>query len=339
MSLMTRSQRDRPFDAVLLIAFGGPRGPEEVRPFLQQVLRGRRVPAARIEEVVHHYAQFGGRSPLAELTARQAAGLAERLRARGMDLPVYVGMRNWHPFLVDTLWELAGAGVRRVLGFIMAPHASYPSCGQYRQAVLEARAEIVRRGRPDVQVIYADPWYAHEGFIAANAAHVRQALAALPSSLSPRARLVFTAHSIPKAMAEASQYTQQLLTSARLVAAAVGIDDWALVYQSRSGRPEEPWLEPDVCDYLRREHARGLAAVVLCPIGFVADHIEVLYDLDHEAAALCRSLGLPMARADTVNVNPHFLDMMAAVVVAAWERYRHGLPLPLAAPPPARLSG
>lgn len=327
----------RPFDGVLLIAFGGPRGPAEVRPFLEHVLRGRRVPPSRLDEVARHYDHFGGRSPLTELTARQAVGLAERLRARGLDLPVYVGMRNWHPFLLDTLWEMAGAGVRRALGIIMAPHACYASCGQYRQAVLEARAEIVRRGRPDVFVFYADPWYAHEGFIAANAARVRQALATLAAPYRARARLLFTAHSIPQAMAQASQYEQQLLTSARLVAAAVGLDDWALVYQSRSGRPDEPWLEPDVCDYLRREHARGLAAVVLCPIGFVADHIEVLYDLDHEVASLCRILGIPMVRAETVNADPRFLDMLASVVLAAWDRYKGGRrPLPLvAAPAPA----
>ncbi len=330
---MAGGRRAHPFDAVLLIAFGAPRAPEEVRAFLAHVLRRRRVPATRVEEVARHYDQFGGRSPLTELTYRQAAGLAERLRARGVELPVFVGMRNWHPFLVDTLWEMAGVGIRRALGFIMAPHLCYASCEQYRHAVLEARAEVVRRGRPDVVVTYVDPWYAHEDFIAANAAHVRQALAALPSGLRARARLVFTAHSIPKAMADASQYEQQLLTSAELVASSVGVADWALVYQSRSGRPEEPWLEPDVCDYLRREHARGLAAVVLCPIGFVADHIEVLYDLDHEVAALCRSLGLPMARAETVNADPRFLDMMADVVLTAWSRYRDRISLPIVAPP------
>jgi ferrochelatase len=318
-----------PFDAVLLISFGGPQGPDDIRPFLANVLRGRRVPPERIEEVAHHYELFGGVSPITELTMKQAAGLRARLATSAHALPVYVGMRNWTPFLSDTLAEMSRAGVRRPLGFILAAQKSYSSCGQYRQNVQDARLVLRDAGLADVDVTYVPNWHAHDKFIAANAGHVREALAALPAALQPRARLVFTAHSIPLPAAEASQYREQLEESSRLVAERVGILDWALVYQSRSGRPEDPWLEPDVCDYLRETHAAGLAAAVLCPIGFVCDHVEVLYDLDHEAAAVCREIGLEMRRAETVNDDPLFLDMMADIVEQMMDRYAKGRPLPI----------
>lgn len=320
------------FDSVLIIAFGGPEGPDDVRPFLANVLRGRRVPPARIEEVAHHYDLFGGVSPLNELTRRQAAGLRARLEAAGSPLPVYVGMRNWHPLLADTLSEMSRAGARHAIGFIAAAHHSSSSCEQYRQNVADARAELRRRGERDVAVTYVESWYAHEGFIAANAAHVEAALARLPADARDRARLVFTAHSIPLAMADRSRYREQLAESARLVAERVGRRDWALVYQSRSGRPEDPWLDPDVSDYLRIERARGLTSAVLCPIGFVCNHIEVLYDLDHEAAGVCREVGLQMARASAVNLHPTFLDMMADVVIRTIRRFEHGRALPVVSP-------
>lgn len=320
------------FDSVIIIAFGGPEGPDDVRPFLANVLRGRRVPPARIEEVAHHYELFRGVSPLNALTRRQAAGLRERLEAAGFALPVHVGMRNWHPFLVDTLSEMSRAGARHAIGFIAAPHHSYSSCEQYRQNVADARAELGRRGAPDVAVTYVESWYAHEGFIAANAAHVEEALARLPAPAGDQARLVFTAHSIPVTMAGRSRYREQLLESARLVAERVGRRDWALVYQSRSGRPEDPWLGPDIGEYLRAERPRGLTSVVVCPIGFACDHIEVLYDLDREAATVCHELGIQMARASAVNAHPAFLDMMADVVVRTIRRYEHGRALPLVSP-------
>lgn len=321
-----------PFDAVLLISFGGPRGLEDIRPFLANVLRGRRIPPERIEEVAHHYERFGGVSPLTELTMKQAAGLRTRLEASAHTLPVYVGMRNWSPFLADTLAEMSRAGVRRALGFILAAQKSYASCGQYRQNVQDARLALHDAGLPDVDVTYVPNWHAHDKFIEANAQHVREAIATLPVDLAPCARLVFTAHSIPLASAEASQYREQLHESARLVAERLGHADWALVYQSRSGRPEDPWLGPDVCDYLREARAGGLDAAVLCPIGFVCDHVEVLYDLDHEAAAVCREVGLEMRRAETVNDDPLFLDMMADIVEHMMDRYAKGRPLPIASP-------
>jgi ferrochelatase len=303
------------FDSVLIVSFGGPQGLADIRPFLDNVLRGRRVMPERIEEVAHHYELFGGVSPITELTRRQADGLRQRLAAAGHPLPVYVGMRNWHPFLADTLREMHDAGHRRAVGFIAAPHASYSSRQQYQENVEAARASLRASTGHDIDVEYAGPWFDHPLFVAANAAHVREARERLPAGVRDAARLVFTAHSIPTPMAEASPYREELTESARLVAEAVGTRDWALVYQSRSGRPSDPWLEPDVCDYLSREHASGLRAAVLCPIGFVCDHVEVLYDLDREAADVCREIGLPMTRAEAVNDDPLFLDMMAAVVM------------------------
>ena len=321
------------FDAVLLISFGGPQGRDDIRPFLANVLRGRRVPPQRVEEVAHHYELFDGVSPLTAITRRQAEGLRHRLADAGHPLPVYVGMRNWHPFLADTLREMRAAGVRRAIGFILAAQHSYSSCQQYRENVAAARDELRRTNDGDVDITYVGSWFDHPLFVAANAAHVTAARAALPEHVRAGARLVFTAHSIPASMADRSRYREQLRESARLVADAAGMPDWALVYQSRSGRPEDPWLEPDVCAYLRESRQRGLRAAVLCPIGFVCDHIEVLYDLDREAADACREVGLPMTRAESVNDDPIFLDMMADVVVKTIDRYRSGRPLPLASGP------
>lgn len=317
------------FDSVLVVSFGGPQGPDDIRPFLERVLRGRRVTPERIEEVARHYELFGGVSPITALTRRQGEGLEQRLAAAGHPLPVYVGMRNWHPLLADTLKDMHAAGARRAIGFIAAAHHSYSSCQQYRENVADARTTLRADAGGDVDITFVDSWFAHPLFAEANARHVRAALTALPADLHGTARLVFTAHSIPMPMADASRYREQLLESARLVAEHAGMSDWALVYQSRSGRPGDPWLEPDVCDYLRSEHEGGLQAVVLCPIGFVCDHVEVLYDLDREAAEACREIGLPMVRAESVNDDPLFLDLMADVVMKTIRRYERGRPLPI----------
>jgi ferrochelatase len=311
------------------VSFGGPQGLADIRPFLANVLRGRRVSPERVEEVAHHYELFGGVSPITAITRRQAEGLRTRLEAAGHPLPVYVGMRNWHPLLPDTLREMHAAGARRAIGFIAAAQHSYSSCQQYRENVAAAR-EHLRRAGSDVDVTFAGSWFDHPLWIAANAAHVREAIEKLPQPLRAEARVVFTAHSIPTPMAEASRYREQLHESARLVAREAGIDAWAIVYQSRSGRPGDPWLEPDVCDYLRQARAAGLQAAVLCPIGFVCDHVEVLYDLDREAAEVCAEIGLTMTRAEAVNDDPRFLDMMADVVLKTIKRYEPGRPLPLA---------
>jgi ferrochelatase len=330
----------RPFDAVLVVAFGGPQGPEDIRPFLANVLRGRRIAPERLEDVVRHYEHFGGVSPLTDITMRQAHGLEARLAARGFELPVYVGMRNWHPLLADTLRRMAADGVRRAIGLVLAAHRSYSSCTQYRQNVVDARAELLGSGLRDISVTYVGDWHTHPKFIAANAHRVRSALGRLPVELHSAAEVVFSAHSVPSSMSGASRYQQQIVQSARLVAEAAGVPKWATVFQSRSGRPEDPWLGPDVCDYLREARTRGLPAAVLSPIGFVCDHIEVLYDLDREAAQVCRDIGLPMARAETVNDDPLFLDMAADVVLDVWHRYESGRPLPIApVSPPERLEG
>src|SRR6185436_17902814 len=250
-----------------------------------------------------------------ELTNRQAAALGHRLQARGAGLPVYVGMRNWHPYLKDTLAEMSRAGVRRAVGVIAAAHRSYSSCLQYRENVAAARAEIRAAGLADVDVVYVGDWHTHPGFVDANAANIRDAQAALPAEARDRARLVFTAHSIPVSMAERYPYLEQLGESARLIADRVygtgnGSPRSAMVYQSRSGRPEDPWLGPDIGEYLRQEAANCLKAAVLCPVGFICDHVEVLYDLDVEAAEVCRELGLPMTRAQSVNDHPRFIDAL-----------------------------
>jgi ferrochelatase len=319
----------RPFDAVLIVAFGGPGGPADIRPFLANVLRGRRVSPERVEEVAHHYERFGGVSPLTALTMTQAGALETGLAVRGVPLPVRVGMRNWHPYVKDTLEQMARDGLNRAIGVLAAAQRSYSGCLQYRENVDEARA-LLRAG--DVEppgVTYVRDWHERPGFIDAVASNVRDALGKLPADRRDAARIVFTAHSIPLSMADRYPYREQLDASARLVAAALGRDDWALVYQSRSGRPADPWLEPDVCDYLRAEHARGLRAAVLCPIGFLCDHIEVLYDLDVEAMETARELGLAAVRAAAVNAHPRFIDAMCDAVLDVWYRYHSGRPLPL----------
>jgi ferrochelatase len=322
----------QPFDAVLLIAFGGPQGLDDIRPFLANVLRGRRVAPERVEEVAHHYQLFDGVSPITALTLRQAEGVRTRLERDGPRLPVFVGMRNWHPYLQDTLRQMADRGVVRAIGFILAAHRSYSGCTQYKENVRDARAELLARGIRAPEIVFTGDWHAHAGYVETCAEHVEEALGRLPDTLRPRARIVFTAHSIPVSMAERYPYREQLLESARMIAGRLNRTDWAVVYQSRSGRPEDPWLEPDVGDYLRTEHARGLAAAVIAPIGFVSDHIEVLYDLDREAADVCREIGLPMTRAAAANDDPIFIDTIADVVRSTYERYRDCRPLTIAMP-------
>lgn len=312
-----------------MIAFGGPGGPEDVRPFLANVLRGRRVPPHRIEEVAANYARLGGVSPLTAVTQRQADGLRDRLMRAGLDLPVYVGMRNWHPFLADTLARMSADGVTRAIGFIAAAHHSYSSCTQYKENVRDACHAVIASGRPDIGITYVDSWYDHPLFIKTIARHVEDAIQQLDPPLRANARLVFTAHSLPVAAVRQCKYVEQLTTTARLVAEQLARHDWALVYQSRSGRPEDPWLEPDIRDYLRVEHTRGLSAAVVVPIGFLCDHIEVLFDLDTQATEVYRELNLPMVRGKTVNDDPLFVEMMADVVLRTAARFRKYPPLPI----------
>lgn len=323
---------DRPFDAVLIVSFGGPSGPQDVRPFLANVLRDRRVPPHRVEEVAANYELFGGVSPLTRITQRQAAGLEQRLRQKRIDLPVYIGMRNWHPFLADTLREMSEKGLHRAIGLIAAAHHSYSSCQQYKENVRDARREIVEQGHADVAVTYVESWYDHPLFVETIARHTAAAIEQLDASLQAHVRIIFTAHSLPLRMAAKSRYVEQLTTSARLIMERLGRSDWALVYQSRSGLPTDPWLEPDIRNYLQAERNKGLPAAVVVPIGFISDHIEVLFDLDTQAAELCREIGLPMVRAATPGDDPLFIDMMADVVQRTHNRFAAFPPLPIVAP-------
>jgi ferrochelatase len=297
-------------DAVMIVGFGGPVAAGEIRPFLDRVLQGRPVPRERYEEVVHHYELLGGRSPYNDLTMRQAAALRERLRHDGIDVPVVVAMRNTAPSMDDALRELSAQHVRRAFGFLLAAYRCEASWERY-QSELDAARERVGATAPEID--YPTPWHSHRLFIEAAADHVRDALARLSASDRERAELIFTAHSIPLAMAARAPYVDQLNESAAMVAAAVGKSNWRIAYQSRSGSPREAWLEPDVNQVLR---ALGGAAVVLAPIGFLCDHVEVLYDLDIEAAQSARAAGVAMVRAATVSDHPSFIEMMAALARA-----------------------
>src|SRR5579862_41294 len=297
-------------DAVLIIGFGGPTRADEVRPFLDNVLRGRPIPRERYEEVVHHYDLLGGRSPYNDLTLRQAAALRTELEKKGVHVPVSVGMRNWNPYVADAMRTLTEGGARRVLGFIMAAHRSEASFERYRTTVNDALAQL---GEAALEVVYPQPWHDHPLFVTAVASRAREALSRLDPPERSSARLIFTAHSIPLAMANAGPYVEQLTQSARIVAADLGIDTWQFAYQSRSGSPRDAWLEPDIKETLRNLDAK-IAVVV--PIGFLCDHVEVLYDLDIEAAQVARDAGIRMERAPTVGDHPLFIEMMASIVAA-----------------------
>jgi len=300
-----------PFDAVLLIAFGGPTAMDEVRPFLANVLRGRSAPPERVEAVVHHYEVIGGRSPLNELTLRQADALRVVLDRDGPRLPVYVGMRNWHPYLGETLAAMQHAGVRNAVGVILAAQQSDAGWERYKRDVAEAR-EALHGDAPAVD--FVPGWHAHPLLIDAVADQARRALASLPAARRAAARLVFTAHSIPTAQAATSTYEAQLAEGAALVAARLGFDTHVLAYQSRSGNPREPWLGPDIAETVRDQAAGGARDLLVVPIGFVCDHVEVLYDLDIEARQVAERLGVGFARAATVNDHPSFIRMLAAVI-------------------------
>jgi ferrochelatase len=298
---------DAPFDAILVVSFGGPEGPDDVMPFLENVTRGRGVPRERLLDVAHHYELFGGISPINEQNRALIAALEPELRAHGIDLPIYFGNRNWRPFIADAMTEMRHDGVRNALAFLTSAYSSYSGCRQYRENLFDAQQSV----GPDAPAVSRlRMLYNHPGFVEANADHVRQALAYVPAG----SHLAFTAHSIPSAMARNCAYEAQLCETARLVAEAVGVDRWEVVYQSRSGPPHVPWLEPDVCDHLERLEAPG---VVVSPIGFVSDHLEVRYDLDVEARDTAERVGLPFARAASAGTHPAFV---AAIREAIAER-------------------
>ncbi len=293
------------YDAILLVSFGGPEGPADVLPFLENVLRGKNVPHQRMLEVAEHYRHFGGVSPINAQNRELIAALQAELDRHGPHLPIYWGNRNWHPLLADTLRQMQADGVRLAIAFFTSAFSSYSSCRQYREDIERAQ-QTVGPGAPQIDKLRV--FYNHPSFIGCQADRVREALQQLPAERRDQAQLVFTAHSIPLAMAQNCRYEQQLRETCRLVGEQLGRTGWQLVYQSRSGPPNQPWLEPDVCQYLRQLHAdRPEADVVLAPVGFLSDHMEVLFDLDTEAADFCRSLGLNMVRAQTVGSHPQFV--------------------------------
>src|SRR3954447_26083286 len=292
-NVMPSSSSSPGYDAILVVGFGGPEKRDDVIPFLENVLRGRNVPRERMLEVAEHYYHFGGVSPINGQVRELIAALRPELERHGIDLPIYWGNRNWHPFLGDTLREMAEAGVKKVLGLVLAAYSSYSSCRQYREDVARAQ-DHVGPGAPEVDKVRV--YYNHPGFIAPNAERVADALGRIPADRRDSARLAFTAHSIPGAMAANCRYEEQLREACRLVAESLGVgpDRWRLVYQSRSGRPTDPWLEPDIRDHLAALGGEGVRDVVVHPIGFLSDHLEVLYALDEEARQAAAGLGLNM---------------------------------------------
>lgn len=296
---------------MLLLAFGGPRSPSEVKGFLQVVSHGRAVSPARLVEVAAHYEAIGGRSPLAELIYRQARALERRLARGGGWRPAYVGMRCWHPFIGDTMRNMAEEGIREALAVVLSPHRTEASYDRYVREVQACQRSLGVRA-PRVE--FAPPWHAHPLFIAAQVQCVQEALARLRATGEADAAIVFTAHSVPEEMARASGYCEQVEESARLVAERLAHERWLVAYQSRSGQPSQRWLGPDVCDVLRGRLAREASAVVVVPIGFVCDHVEVLFDLDIEARKVARGVGLRFERAPALNDRAGFIDMLAAVV-------------------------
>jgi ferrochelatase len=300
-----------PYDAVLLIAFGGPTRPEEVRPFLARVTKGIPIPPERIEEVVHHYEAVGGRSPINEITFRQANALKNILLKKDLPLPVYVGMRNASPFFVETLGRMAKDGIRRALGFILSSHRTEASWDRYQKNVADARAEL---GPQAPQVDYCGGWHDHPLFIQTWAELIQAAFADIPIEQRSSTELVFTAHSLPTAMASHSPYVEQIEVTGRLVAAILGHELWSIAYQSRSGKPTDPWLEPDIGDAIRKLAAEGRKEIVVAPIGFVCDHVEVLYDLDIEARKIAEDNGMRFRRASCPNDYPIFIRMIAEVI-------------------------
>lgn len=301
-----------PVDAILIVSFGGPEGPDDVIPFLENVLRGRNVPRERLLQVAKHYDLFGGVSPINGQNRKLIAALKEELKTNGPDLPIYWGNRNWRPLLGETVRQMQDDGIKHALAFVTSAYSSYSSCRQYRENIAAAQQEA-RAEAPRIDKLRA--FYNHPLFIEANAEQVRSALHEIPESRRPTAELIFTAHSIPQTMADHCAYESQLLETSRLVAQAVGHSQYELVYQSRSGSPAQPWLGPDIRDHLRQLKQKSVADVVIAPVGFVSDHMEVIYDLDTEARELADELSINMVRAKTAGTHPLFVEMIRRLIV------------------------
>jgi ferrochelatase len=296
------------YDCILLISFGGPEQPDDVMPFLENVTRGRGIPRERLLEVAEHYHHFGGVSPINDQCRDLLSALRPELDAHGIRLPIYWGNRNWKPFLVDALRQMRDDGMTHALGLVTSAYSSYSGCRQYRENVAAAQQEV-GEGAPKVDKLRV--FYNHPGFIEAMKERVS---AALQQFSGGPVHFTATAHSIPCSMAESSDYEKQLRETTRLVAESVNLPEWDLVYQSRSGPPTQPWLGPDILDHLRDLHARGIKNVLVAPVGFVSDHLEVMYDLDTEAKELAAELGMQMVRAATAGTHPAFIRMLRQII-------------------------
>jgi protoporphyrin/coproporphyrin ferrochelatase len=315
------------YDAFLLLSFGGPEGPDEVIPFLENVLRGRDVPRERLIEVASHYDLFDGKSPINHENRMLLRALEEEFATRGPAIPVYWGNRNWYPFLAETLARMADDGVRNALAFVTSAYGSYSGCRQYREDIDAARKTVGPKA-PEVDKLRL--FYNHPGFVEANATGLKAALAEVPDISRDAAAVVFTAHSLPTSMASSSRYEAQVRAACGLVADVLGLRGWTLAFQSRSGPPGQPWLEPDINAHLVALRDEGVRDVVVAPIGFVSDHMEVVYDLDVEAQARARDLRLNLVRASSAGTHPAFISMVRELVL---ERIEGAPPRYLGQPP------
>ncbi|MGF7120795.1 ferrochelatase [Rhodococcus sp. AG1013] len=312
-------QQETEFDALLVLSFGGPEKPEDVRPFLENVTRGRGIPPERLDAVAEHYMHFGGVSPINALNRDIIERVEADLRVAGIDLPVYFGNRNWHPMVEDTVARMRDDGVRTALVFPTSAWGGYSGCRQYHEDIVRARAAV---GADAPTLAKLRQYYDHPLLIGAFADAIRVARQQLSGNVRDRARLVFTAHSVPIAADAAAGppaegghlYSRQVAEAARLCAEAVGVDDFDLVWQSRSGPPQVPWLDPDICDHLDTVAAAGAPAVIVCPVGFVSDHLEVVWDLDTEARDKAAELGIEFVRVATPGTDPRFARMVRALV-------------------------
>jgi ferrochelatase len=305
------SDQNLPYDSFLLVSFGGPEGPDDVMPFLENVLRGKNVPRERMLEVAEHYKSFGGISPINGQNRLLLDAIKKEFASNGVDLPVYWGNRNWDPLFADTLRQMKADGCKRALAFFTSMFSCYSGCRQYRENIAAAQQEV-GEGAPIVEKVRMG--FNHPSFIDTMAQSVRTSLTELNSDADD-VTVLFTAHSIPMSMADNCDYVKQLDEASRLVAESVGVTNWRLVYQSRSGPPQQPWLEPDICDAIAEmDDAEKLNRIVIVPIGFVSDHMEVLYDLDDEAATLCKQRGIEMSRAATAGVHAQFVSMIRKLV-------------------------
>jgi protoporphyrin/coproporphyrin ferrochelatase len=307
---------NQPFDSILLIGFGGPERPEDVRPFIANVLKGRPVPPQRIEEVARNYEKIGGSSPYNKHIFELARTLSNALQKENENLPLYVGMRVWTPSLADALEAMIQDERHRTIGIVLAPHQSEPSWDRYLKAVEEARMEVnLKLGKQAPEISYIDTWFKHPLFVEAICERIKNSL-----GNSQNVTTIFTAHSLPTEIS--SPYVEQLVQTAEAVAQKLHIKDWSIAYQSRSGSPKDPWLEPDVRDLIRQKASEGERNLLIVPIGFICDHTEVLFDLEIDARQVAKDLGVNMIRAGTVGTHTSFVNMFVELIL---KEMKHGI--------------